>query len=166
MKRLVVLMAMASMIAAGSVAESRPVVKVCDWGGTPAAPTGVLSIDRGLTLTPSAVATRFTATGALVGGGRCTGSMTFRGWIDAGSTCAKTHFHGRVEGLHGVATFRGPGVGILVHEFLYDQRGNIVGADQPLVQVPQPEPYDHAQDCATAQGFRRGVFSSRIELWG
>jgi hypothetical protein len=92
--------------------------------------------------------------------------MTFDGIVGAGSTCAQAWFDGKVKGLRGVARFSGPGLGPVVHEFLYDRHGDIVGADQPVVQVPQPDGYSHAQDCATPEGFTRAVFSSTVELWG
>ena len=166
MKRFIFILAAASLIAAGSVANSVPPVQVCSWGGTPDAPTGQFSVDKGVTFIPSTEASRFTASGSLAGGGRCSGTMTFRGWLDEGSSCEKAYFHGRVEGLRGVARFSGPGFAILVHEFLYDAKGKIVGADQPLLPVPQPEGFDQADDCASPQGFQHGAFSSRIELWG
>ncbi len=146
-------------------ATSRQTIRFCTWGGTPVAPTGVVTIERGLTLTPSATDTDFLATGPLAGGGRCSGTMTFDGIIRAGSTCTTAWFEGKVKGLRGVSRFEGPGVLAMVHEFLYDRHGNIVGADQPLLQVPQPEGYSHAQDCATPEGFSRAVFSATVELF-
>lgn len=168
MKRfgLIGLMVVACLVTVGSGATAQRGLQVCTWGGTPAAPTGELTIARGLTVTPASSAIPFSATGTLAGGGRCHGTMTFDGLIRAGSTCAHTWFDGRVKGLPGVASFSGPGVANVVHEFLYDHQGRIVGADQPVVQVPQPEGYSHAQDCAGPDGFTRGVFSSLVELWG
>lgn len=167
MKRFLGTIAIVCMAVAGSVAApQRPLIQICTWGGTPGAMTGVVDSESGLTVTPSAADTPFVATGALAGGGRCTGTMTFTGIIRAGSTCAQQWFEGAVRGLRGVATFSGPGSSGVVHEFLYDKKGNIVGADQPLLQVPQPEGYSHAQDCASPEGFTRAVFSSTVELWG
>lgn len=164
MKRLIVvtILVLSATVPLGSEAA----LKLCTWGGTPAAPTGVVTIDRGLTLTPSAEHSAFRATGELAGGGRCTGTMTFTGKVLKGSSCAYASFRGWVTGLKGVARFAGSGVGPIVQEFLYDREGNRVGADQPLLQVPQPDGYSHAQDCATKQGFKRAVFSSTVELWG
>ena len=165
MKRLIVLLAMVSL-AVAMPSTAKPLVKVCDWGGTVAAPTGDVTVTPGLTNIPSATNARLYAIGSLAGGGRCTGTMVFDGIVRAGSTCAQAYFKGKVFGLRGVARFEGPGVAVLVHEFLYDHQGNIVGADQPLLQVPQPNGYSNAQSCATAKGFSRGRFSSRVELWG
>src|SRR5207249_1732117 len=95
----------------------------------------------------------FRATGSLAGGGRCRGVMTFGGFIRAGSSWATTWFDGTVKGLPGVGRFSGPGVAANVHEFLYDHQGAIVGADQPMLQVPQPDGYSQAQDCAAPGGF-------------
>ena len=148
-----------------SAAPSRG-VQLCSWGGNPAAPTGYVEIENGPTMTPSPADSPFTATGELTGGGRCKGTMTFVGVVRAGSTCAQQWFDGRVKGLPGVARFSGPGAAGLVHEFLYDKQGYIVGADQPLLQIPQPDGYSGAEDCLTPEGFTRAVFSSTVELWG
>lgn len=166
MKRALFATAVVMMAASCSIAAPSSIAtQECSWGGTAAAPTGVVKLTPGLTLTPSASATSFEATGSLAGGGRCRGTMTFIGTIRAGSTCAQQWFDGRVKGLRGVARFSGPGGLGVVHEFLYDQQGNVVGADQPVLQVPQPDGYSHAQDCATPQGFTKAVFSSTVELW-
>ena len=149
----------------GVGATTRQSVQLCTWGGTPDAPTGVVTLERGLTLTPSESDSSFVAAGPLEGDGPCTGTMTFDGIVRQGSTCAHAWFEGRVKGLRGVARFEGPGLFSAVHEFLYDRHGNIVGADQPLLQVPQPEGYSHAQDCATSEGFTRAVFSATVELF-
>ena len=146
-------------------ATSRQTLQLCTWGGIPGSATGVVTIERGLTVTPSTEDTPFIATGPLAGGGRCKGTMTFDGIIHAGSTCQQAWFSGTVKGLRGVATFAGPGVLSMVHEFLYDKNGNVVGADQPMLQVPQPDGYSHAQDCATPEGFTRAVFSASVELF-
>ncbi len=169
MKRLIGMLVVVLMATFGfaSAGPQRPLLQVCQWGGTPVAPTGhVESSDPGLTMTPAAADIPFKATGELTGGGRCTGTMTFLGVILAGSTCEEQWFDGKVKGLPGVARFSGPGSLGVVHEFLYDHQGNIVGADHPLLQVPQPDGYSHAQDCLTPEGFTRAVFSSRVELWG
>ncbi len=143
--------------------------RVCAWGGTPAAPTGVITVSPGVTNFPSAGPLRFSATGPLAGGGPCTGAMTFRGIVDAGGTCAALVFEGKVEGLPGVASFYGPGALGLVHEFLYDSRGDIVGADQPQVlTVGNATDPDHPAftACNTPEGFTGGSFSSTVELFG
>jgi hypothetical protein len=94
--------------------------------------------------------------------------MTFIGTAAAGSTCEVIEFRGRVEGLSGVERFRGPGLFGLVHEFLYDAEGNVVGADQPQVltnAVYGGAKYSHVDDCATEEGFSRSLFSSTVELF-
>jgi hypothetical protein len=151
---------------ASGAAPQRQALQICHWGGTPLAPTGQVESSPGLTLTPAANDIPFAATGSLTGGGRCKGTMTFEGIIRAGSTCQQQWFEGKVKGLRGVARFSGPGSLGVVHELLFDKKGNVVGADQPLIQIPQPEGYSHAQDCATPEGFTRAVFSSTVELWG
>jgi hypothetical protein len=143
-------------------APTRPLL--CTWGGTPAAPTGEFTISPGLTNLPSAGPLAFRATGVLGGGGECTGRVTFVGIIQPGATCSALVFEGRVKGLPGVARFYGPGIGGLVHEFLYDKHGNIVGADQPQA-LTQDEQHSRITDCATPEGFTHGRFSSVIELW-
>ena len=52
--------------------------------------------------------------------------MTLAGQVNAGSTCLYASVQGTVRGLPGVATFWGEG-NPLVHEFLYDKDGNLVG---------------------------------------
>lgn len=150
---------------AGSGAAPRQAIQVCTWGGTPDAPTGEVTLTPGVNTTPSAGPLKLLATGPLAGGGRCKGTMTFDGEAEAGATCAHSMFDGRVKGLPGVARFRGPGIANLVHEFLYDRKGNIVGADQPVLLL-QDDEHSHAADCATPEGFTKARFSSTIELWG
>jgi hypothetical protein len=138
---------------------------VCTWGGTPAATTGTFTIKPGLTLTPSAGPLRFVATGPLEGGAGCEGKLTFDGVIHAGGTCAAQEFEGTVRGLPGVARFWGPGGAGVVHEFLYDKDGNVVGADQPQV-LSGATRGSELSDCNTPAGFTQGDFSSVVELFG
>src|SRR5436309_659692 len=58
----------------------------CTWGGTPAAPTGIITLNPGITNTPSTGPIQFTATGPL-GGSGCTGKLTFTGSFEPGATC-------------------------------------------------------------------------------
>src|SRR5439155_1715096 len=60
---------------------------VCTWGGTPDAPTGVITFSPGVTDFPSTEPIEFTATGELGGGEGCTGVLTFRGVADPGTSC-------------------------------------------------------------------------------
>ena len=158
-----VLLATATLFpAVGARAQERA---VCTWGGSPADPTGEVSLTPGVTVTPSTGPLKLVATGPLSGGGICKGKMTFLGVAEAGATCAVLVFDGKVKGLPGVARFRGPGVTGVVQEFLYGKDGNIVGADQPLV-LAQDEGHSQAQDCATPEGFTHARFSSTVELFG
>ncbi len=142
--------------------------RVCTWGGTPAAPTGTFTISPGVTNFPSAGPLQFSATGPLAGDGPCAGTMTFRGIVDAGGTCSALVFEGKVEGLPGVASFYGPGALGLVHEFLYDNRGDIVGSDQPQVltvgNATDPQ-HPAFTACETPEGITEGSFSSTVELY-
>src|SRR4051812_26626561 len=92
-------LAATSLVVAGFGAGPASASTICTWGGTPVAPTGTLTIDPGITNLPAPGALKFRATGQLSGGGRCTGTMTFVGQIDAGSTCALVSFEGTVKGL-------------------------------------------------------------------
>jgi hypothetical protein len=56
--------------------------RFCTWGGTPAAPTGVITLNPGVTNTPSTGPIEFTATGRLAGDAGCNGKLTFTGYID------------------------------------------------------------------------------------
>ena len=158
--------AVASVAATGwaaSPATAAPAATVCTWGGTPAAPTGTFSITPGITNIPSPEPLRLKATGELAGGAGCTGTMTFIGEANAGSSCAATSFEGTVAGLPGVVRFWGPGVFTQVNEQLYDKDGNVVGADQPSVLTTDNAP--RFTDCNTPQGFTGGTFSSTVQLY-
>jgi hypothetical protein len=61
--------------------------------------------------------------------------MTLAGEVNAGSTCLWASFQGTVREVPGVAGFWGEG-NALVHEFLYDKAGNLVGTDEPSVGPP------------------------------
>src|SRR4051794_31320712 len=75
-------------------------VNVCAWGGTPMAPTGLITFSPGVTNTPSTGPIQFMATGELAGGAGCTGKLTFTGYIDPGTTCAaNAAFHAKAAGL-------------------------------------------------------------------
>jgi hypothetical protein len=157
-------MCLASVTAAN--ADPAPTPRLCTWGGTPDNPTGVVTFDPGITYTPSDVPIATHAVGRLEGPG-CTGTMVFDGIGLPGGTCHSVTFEGSVHGLPGVARLFGPGIGPLVHEFLYDRDGNVVGSDQPLVKAFGNNPPDsNVEDCNTPEGFRRGPFSSTVELYG
>jgi hypothetical protein len=135
----------------------------CTWGGTPAAPTGMFTVRPGITNTPAPEPLKFQATGVLDGGGRCTGTMTFAGQVNAGSTCLYASFEGTVKGLPGVTRFWGEG-NAFVHEFLYDKDGNLVGTDEPLVAPPAADDPLYI-NCNSPQGETDLAFSAIVELF-
>jgi hypothetical protein len=147
-------------------AQSGPATMLCTWGGTPANPTGIVTLDPGLTNTPSTGPIAVHASGSLEGPG-CQGTMIFDGIARAGAGCLSgTIFEGPVYGVPGVTRLFGPGWGPQVQEFLYDRQGNIVGSDQPNVKVEgNSAPNSNAFDCNTPEGFRRAPFSSTVELY-
>jgi hypothetical protein len=135
----------------------------CTWGGTPDAPTGTFTLKPGLTSTPASEPLVFRATGLLAGAPGCTGRLTFTGRFHVGSTCAFAHWHGRVEGLPGVAAFAGGAVGPIGPSLLYDKHGNVVGSEQARVH---PLPGDsQLEDCFTPEGFTHAHFTSTVELF-
>jgi hypothetical protein len=146
-------------------AQAGPTTRLCTWGGTPANPTGNVTIDPGATNTPSAGPLAIHAWGPLEGPG-CNGTMTFDGIAQAGASCESAIFEGPVYGVPGVTRLFGPGLGPQVEEFLYDRQGNVVGSDQPLVKAFGNSGQDsNAMDCNTPEGFRGGPFSSTVELY-
>jgi hypothetical protein len=149
----------------GSAAAQTPLV--CQWGGTQPNPTGQITIDPGLTNTPSPFALAFKGWGTVTGGGPCHGqTVTYVGQIDAGSSCAYvTGFEQIVYGLPGVKYAWGPGVGPFVHEFLYDANGNLVGEDTPIAFPPDSNDPAYT-DCGTSEGLTHNRFSSTITLFG
>jgi len=147
--------------AATQAAQPEPGSRLCTWGGTVDAPTGWVALDEGVNDIPTTEPQSFVATGPLAGGGPCTGRMTFRGTIPAGSSCNFIQFEGKVEGLPGVATFAGPGAAGIVHETLFDRDGNVVGSDQPQVLT---NGMDALSQCHLDR-FREGEFSATIELY-
>jgi hypothetical protein len=158
-----VALAATSLVSAGlNAAPASAATTICTWGGTPPAPTGSFTINPGITNLPAPGALKFRATGELSGGGRCTGTMTFVGQIDAGSTCTLASFEGTVKGLPGVTRFWGKG-SLGVTELLYDAAGNIVGSDQPEILTPENQP--KTPDCYAAAGFTAGTFAATVELF-
>ena len=152
-------------IAAGHAASPDGGPRLCTWGGTQANPTGIVTFDPGITNTPSAGPIATHAWGPLEGPG-CHGTMDFNGIGRPGASCTLgVTFEGPVHGVPGVTRLFGPGFGPLVHEFLYDRQGNIVGSDQPMVKViGNSPPNSNALDCNTPDGIRRLPFSSTVEL--
>jgi hypothetical protein len=120
--------AVTSLLATGGAATASAQT-ICNWGGTPAAPTGTFTLSPGITNIPAPGPLSLKATGDLAGGAACTGTVTFTGQANAGSTCPAISFEGTVKGLPGVTRFWGPGLFGITNEFLYDKAGNLVGLD-------------------------------------
>ena len=135
----------------------------CTWAGTPIAPTGTFTIKPGVTNTPAAEPLKFYATGPLEGGGICTGTMVFDGYVGAGSTCAFSTFYGKVKGLSGVRSFEGGG-GLVAPSVLYDKAGNVVGSEYPQIATGVGSGSE-VSDCGTPEGFTDGSFSSVVQLF-
>jgi hypothetical protein len=136
----------------------------CTWVGTPANPTGHISVDPGITQMPAPFALKFRAWGPVEGGGPCHGQIvTFAGQMDAGSSCAGgVGFEGRVIGLPGVAWLWGRGVATFVRELDYDANGKLVGSDQAIAGSKN-DPLFTA--CNTPQGSTTGFFSGEWDLF-
>jgi len=140
---------------------------VCTWGGTPVAPSGVITFDPGVTNTPSTVPIQFTATGDLGGGADCTGKLTFTGYIDPGTTCGiNAPFHAKALGVPPVkAAEAGPGVGGTQPVLLYDEHGNVVGSEQAQFLTTAVNPDDPAyMSCGSPQGLSTAYWSDTVEL--
>ena len=102
------------------------------------------------------------ASGELAGRGPCTATLTFDGALLRGATCAAQELAGRVKGLPGVVSFSGRGVAGAVHEFMYDEAGNIVGADQPQAYTAENIP--HFTDGRFVRAFtRKGRFAPLMQ---
>jgi hypothetical protein len=151
-----------SLVAVLGAAPASAATTTCTWGGTPVAPTGTFTVSPGITNLPAPGALKFRATGELAGDAPCTGTMTFIGQMDAGSTCALASFEGSVKGLPGVTQYWGKG-SLMVPELLYDAAGNVVGSDQPEIMTPDNQ--SKATDC-TASAFTGGTFAATVELFG
>jgi hypothetical protein len=136
---------------------------VCTWAGTPTAPSGTFTIKPGLTSTPAAQPLKFYAMGPLAGGGVCSGTMVFDGYIGAGSTCALAAFDGKVKGLSGVREFHGAG-NLLAPSLLYNKAGSVVGSEHPQLATGVGSGSE-LSDCNTPQGFTDGSFSSVVQLF-
>lgn len=137
-----------------------PAGTTCTWGGTAADPTGTFTITPGLTNTPSTEPSRFYATGELGGDPGCTGTLTYVGQFDAGSTCPASTIDGAARGVPGVRTFTGFVAGTFGPARLYDRDGNVVASENASVNTTDNA--SHFLDCTTPQGFRGGNFHSVI----
>ena len=141
--------------------------KLCTWGGTPTAPTGVITFSPGVTNTPSTGPIQFKATGAL-GGEGCNGQLTFTGYIDPGTTCAvNAPFHAKATGLPPVKWAEAQaGVAGSQPVLLYDADGNVVGSEQAQFLTTVVNQSDPAyMSCGTAEGLTRATWSDTVELF-
>jgi hypothetical protein len=140
----------------------------CTWGGTPLAPTGVITLSPGVTNIPSTGPVQFTATGELAGDEGCTGKLTFTGYLDAGTTCAvPTPFHAKAEGLPPVKRAEaGPGVSGSQPVLLYDEHDNVVGSEQAQFLTSATDSNDPAfMNCGTPEGITTAYWSDTVELY-
>jgi hypothetical protein len=143
--------------------------KVCTWGGTPTAPTGLITFSPGVMNTPSTGPIQFTATGELAGGSGCTGKLTFTGYIDPGTTCAvNAPFHAKAVGLPPVKRAEAQ-VGAAGSQpvLLYDAHGNVVGSEQAqFLTAAATDPNDPGYlACGTAEGLTTANWSDTVELF-
>ena len=152
--------------AGGWGAASAQAATTCTWGGTPLGPTGTVEYtQQGITNTPSTEPLPFIATGPLAGG--CSGTLTYRGYSATGATCAFGPFEAKATGLRGVVRAAGDAAVGLVPALLYDAHGNVVGSENPQVLTSGTEEQNLGfSDCNSPEGFKRGNFSSVIELFG
>jgi hypothetical protein len=153
-----VAVAAACLCVGGLATAEAQAATTCTWGGTPDAPTGTSTNSPGITNIPSPVPMKFKATGVL--GGGCSGTFTFTGQMDAGSTCSVISFEGTAKGIPGVVRFVGNSVLGVAPARLYDREGNIVGSENAqFLNGANPA------DCLTPEGLTFTKFSSVIELF-
>jgi len=147
--------AAAALAAASLFAAAAPAAHAattCTWEGRTTQHPGV-------TNDPSPVPMWFKATGDLAGGPGCSGTFTFVGWEDAGSSCAFLSFHGTAKGLPGVARFAGVSVGGFAPARLYDKAGNVVGSENAEFLTGAD-----VMDCYTPEGMTGNHFTSVIVI--
>ena len=154
---------LATVQATGSRAAPDRGALVCTWGGTPDAPTGVITFSPGVTDFPSTGPIEFTATGELGGGEECTGRLTFRGVLDPGTSClVSTPFLATATGFppirYAEGTFGAVGTAPVV---MYDADGNVVGSEQAQFLTDVLD--DSA--CNTPEGLTRANWSDTLELF-
>jgi hypothetical protein len=142
---------------------------VCTWGGTPMAPTGLITFSPGVTNTPSTGPIQLMATGELAGGAGCTGKLTFTGYIDPGTTCAaNAPFHAKATGLPPVKLAEAQaGVAGSQPVRLYDAHGNVVGSEQAqFLTAAANDPNDPGYTaCNSSQGLTSANWSDTVELF-
>jgi hypothetical protein len=159
--------AICGLLAAATAASASRGETFCSWGGTPAAPTGVITFSPGVTNTPSTGPTQFTATGQL-GGSGCAGKLTFTGYLEAGNSCAVgTPFHAKAIGLPPVVRAEAqPGIAGTAPVLLYDADGNVVGSEQSQFLTTIANESDPGYlDCGTPGGLTEAFWSDTVELF-
>jgi hypothetical protein len=154
--------------ATGHAAPSQNDVTVCTWGGTPAAPTGVLTLSPAITNTPSSGPVSFVATGPLGGGAGCSGTLTFRGTLAAGESClVQTPFQADAGGfppIHRAVSSYGAGGTAPVR--LFDAHGNVIGSEQAQFLTGAINPDDPGYtDCGNPGGLTTAYWSDTLELF-
>jgi hypothetical protein len=172
-RRITIALALAatSLVVAGlEAAPASASTTICTWGGTPAAPTGLITFSQGVTNTPSTGPTQFMATGELAGGGVCTGKLTFTGYIDPGNTCALgAPLHAKATGFPPIKQVEAPypGVAGSTAVLLYDAHGNLVGTEQAeFLTAAATDPNDPGYtSCNTPEGLTRANWSDTLELF-
>jgi hypothetical protein len=146
---------------------SAAAVTRCTWAGTPQAPTGTFTLRPGITDLPAPGPLAFKATGVMGGDPVCgTGTVSFVGQADAGSSCENAAFEGTVRGLPGVTRFWGKGPGVDIPSLLYNATGQVVGLENAELFTQSDLP--HTVDCSRPGGFTGGwpgMFSSTIVLF-
>lgn len=134
----------------------------------PQNPTGVITFSPGVTNTPSAGSIAFVATGPLGGGAGCAGTLTFRGTLAPGDSCAVvTPFIASAEGfppIHRAVSSYGVGGSAPVR--LYDAQGNVIGSEQAQFLTSAANSTDPAYtDCGKPGGLSRATWSDTVELY-
>jgi hypothetical protein len=165
----VITIAALSLIPATASPAAGGGASICTWGGTPTAPTGLITFSPGVTNTPSTGPIQFTATGELAGGAGCTGKLTFAGSIDPGTTCAvNAPFHAKAVGVPLVKRAEAEtGVAGSQPVLLYDAHGNVVGSEQAqFLTAAATDPNDPGyKACNTSEGLTRANWSDTVELF-
>jgi hypothetical protein len=166
---LAITVAALSLVPATASPAASEGTNICSWGGTPAAPSGLITFSPGITNTPSTGPVQFTATGEVAGGAGCAGRLTFTGYIDPGTTCAvNTPFHAKAVGLPPVKRAEAQGgVAGTQPVLLYDAHGNVVGSEQAqFLTAAATDPTDPGyMACNTSQGLTSANWSDTVELF-
>jgi hypothetical protein len=160
----------AGLVLASGGTTSAQATTTCTWGGTPAAPTGLITFSPGVTNTPSTGPTQFMATGELAGGAGCTGKLTFTGYADAGNTCTlNAPLHAKATGFPPIKRVEAPYPGVAGSQavLLYDSHDNLVGSEQAqFLTAAATDPNDPGyMACNTPEGLTSANWSDTLELF-